>query len=916
MESLASPPASSQQALSSKQRDQQSTPPTSQPTSPGPDLARWTSASSSSSTFTLCSNASPGVLHTKRQDENEDPEEEEQNDHHDGFLSPNPTRRSRSLSTETIVSPTSPTATTKALPSSLIPPPRYPDLPSEIILYIFRFLTTAHDLRSAVLVCKLWCCCGMDLLWSKPSLLTMDVIERMIQTISLPKTVFPYVSYIRRLNLSFLAPDLTDPLLTQFAACSRLERLLLAGSVKTTEAGLKQILTLSSCRGLYALDLSEIPAVTNSLLEHISLNCPQLHTLYLGSCPQITDDALVKIAARCTQLKRIKLSQCTLLTDISILALTKHCPQLMEVDLTNCNLITDTAVKSLFGPALAPQIRDINLTQVSAHLTDMAFEMILPSTHQFEGLRILNLTSCVNLTDDTLLRILPATPRLRNLALTKCDKITDRGASAIKAIGKYLHYLHLGHCAKITDRLIEILANHCPRIRYLDLACCSKITDAALFELAQLPKLRRLGLVKCSNITDHGLYGLLFSQILRQTLERVHLSYCVHLSEVAVASLVIQCSKLTHLSLTGVPAFIAPRFQAFCRPPPIEFTPHQREVFCVFSGRGVRDLRQAMIEEVGAVKIFGNQPQANGSLGPVSAPTEPPPPPPSTESARIVETTTNPPWAAAMPPAWADLVFYRTFAGTSADHIMANMDSLPIPASTAMARALVRAAGRNIDAANIAGGSVASSSTAPLPLNSSQMVDFDPFSVEMDSGGSLSAAFAPAMVIEQAGEDVDMEDVSGTITAAQGNEDQVENGSLLVFRGAQQHHPHQDEEGQLGTFFRSSGHTAAVQQLFHDDSAGDHRHDLDRALHMLRSDAVVADQERTFDYREQVVEDSGEEGSSDGHSDDRGQRLRLPSPGTLAKSLNREGRESGAGSASPAEDNGDDDEEEEEDEDL
>ena len=146
----------------------------------------------------------------------------------------------------------------------------------------------------------------MDLLWSKPSLLTMDVIERMIQTISLPKTVFPYADYIRRLNLSFLAPDLTDPLLTQFATCSRLERLLLAGSVKTTEAGLKQILTLSSCRGLYALDLSEIPAVTNSLLEHISLNCPQLHTLYLGSCPQITDDALIKIAARCTQLKRVR----------------------------------------------------------------------------------------------------------------------------------------------------------------------------------------------------------------------------------------------------------------------------------------------------------------------------------------------------------------------------------------------------------------------------------------------------------------------------------------------------------------------------------------------------------------------------------------------------------------------------------
>jgi len=306
MESLTSPPSSSLYALPCKQRNEHNTPPTSQPTSPSHNPARWTSASSSSSSFTLCSSASPGVLDTKMQDDDEGEEqEEEQDDDHESFLS-SKQRRSRSLSTETMVSPSSPTVTTEALPSSIIPPPRYPDLPSEIILYIFRFLNSAHDLRSAILVCKLWCCCGMDLLWSKPSLLTMDVIERMIQTISLPKTVFPYADYIRRLNLSFLAPDLTDPLLTQFATCSRLERLLLAGSVKTTEAGLKQILTLSSCRGLYALDLSEIPAVTNSLLEHISLNCPQLHTLYLGSCPQITDDALIKIAARCTQLKRVR----------------------------------------------------------------------------------------------------------------------------------------------------------------------------------------------------------------------------------------------------------------------------------------------------------------------------------------------------------------------------------------------------------------------------------------------------------------------------------------------------------------------------------------------------------------------------------------------------------------------------------
>jgi len=265
----------------------------------------------------------------------------------------------------------------------------------------------------------------------------------------------------------------------------------------------------------------------------------------------------------------------------------------MEMDLASCSLMTNSAIQSVFKTL--PQVRDINMTLLS-EITDASFSWILPTVHRFEQLRVLNLTSCTLVTDETLFKIIPAAPRLRSLTLTKCDRITDAGASVIKILGKHLHYLHLGHCSKLTDKSISTLAQNCTRIRYLDLACCSKLTDAAVFSLAQLPKLRRIGLVKCSNITDHGIYAMLVSHVVPQTLERVHLSYCVHLSDTAVAALVNQCSKLTHLSVTGVPSFMSPRYQKFCRVPPSEFTAHQREVFCVFSGKGVRELRHYMQE--------------------------------------------------------------------------------------------------------------------------------------------------------------------------------------------------------------------------------------------------------------------------------------------------------------------------------
>lgn len=69
------------------------------------------------------------------------------------------------------------------------------------------------------------------------------------------------------------------------------------------------------------------------------------------------------------------------------------------------------------------------------------------------------------------------------------------------------------------------------------------------------------------------------------------------------------CPRLTHLSLTGVHAFLREEFSPFCRPPPPgmkvvwhidrstltkcpEFNEHQRNVFCVFSGNGVSRLRE------------------------------------------------------------------------------------------------------------------------------------------------------------------------------------------------------------------------------------------------------------------------------------------------------------------------------------
>lgn len=76
------------------------------------------------------------------------------------------------------------------------------------------------------------------------------------------------------------------------------------------------------------------------------------------------------------------------------------------------------------------------------------------------------------------------------------------------------------------------------------------------------------------------------------TLERIHLSYCENITIPAIHYLLQKLTKLTHLSLTGIPAFRHPELQKFCRPPPREFNSTQRAAFCVYSNSGVRDLRR------------------------------------------------------------------------------------------------------------------------------------------------------------------------------------------------------------------------------------------------------------------------------------------------------------------------------------
>lgn len=232
------------------------------------------------------------------------------------------------------------------------------------------------------------------------------------------------------------------------------------------------------------------------------------------------------------------------MTDEAVSAFAINCPYILEIDLHQCRLVTNQPVTELLSHGQA--LRELRLANCEL-ISDDAF-LSLPNDRVYEHLRILDLSSCVQLTDNAIDRIISVAPRLRNLVLAKCRNITDNAVLSIAKLGKNLHYVHLGHCSQITDEAVKVLVQSCNRIRYIDLGCCVHLTDDSVTRLATLPKLKRVGLVKCSNITDDSVIALAkanqrhrqrrdaYGRVIENqyysysSLERVHLSYCTNLT--------------------------------------------------------------------------------------------------------------------------------------------------------------------------------------------------------------------------------------------------------------------------------------------------------------------------------------------------------------------------------------------------
>ena len=176
-------------------------------------------------------------------------------------------------------------------------------LPNELLIIIFSKLTLPTDLQHCMLVCTKWASCAVDQLWHRPYVIRWSQFSSVVKTLVSDDATFDYARLIKRLNLTFLAKEISDGTLASLSMCKRLERLTLTNCRELTDSGLRNLIPNNP--GLLALDLSNLSQLTDGTINMIAENCTRLQGLNIAGCNKITNASLVKLSQSCKLLKRV-----------------------------------------------------------------------------------------------------------------------------------------------------------------------------------------------------------------------------------------------------------------------------------------------------------------------------------------------------------------------------------------------------------------------------------------------------------------------------------------------------------------------------------------------------------------------------------------------------------------------------------
>ncbi|XP_058135855.1 F-box/LRR-repeat protein 2 isoform X3 [Dasypus novemcinctus] len=399
---------------------------------------------------------------------------------------------------------------------------------------------------------------------------------------------------LRELSLAGLR-DLADISFNRLSSCApSLERLSLAYCHLTFELSLAR--SSSSPHGssrsvlsfrnllqfvkeragrLLALDLSGTGLLPEALQALGQVAGLQLQELSLHNCRDLSTEA---VAAFCRQqpcLTSLDLSGCSELADEALLAVSRNLRHLQHLSLGKLQRLTDAGCVALGG---LQELRSLDMAECCLVNGRELVQALGSRCGAPPPLASLRLAYCSSLKDASVFSLIPVLgPSLRVLDLSSCVALTNRSVQAICTHLTHLSVLRLAWCKELQDwGLLGLeepneepaqgpqhqasgLKESSPKpqgpsllmlqaLQELDLTACSKLTDASLAKVLQFPQLRQLSLSLLPALTDKGLAAVARGC---PSLEHLALSHCNLLSDEGWAQAVGSWRRLQHLNLSS-----------------------------------------------------------------------------------------------------------------------------------------------------------------------------------------------------------------------------------------------------------------------------------------------------------------------------------------------------------------------------
>ncbi|XP_026509587.1 F-box/LRR-repeat protein 2-like isoform X2 [Terrapene carolina triunguis] len=334
---------------------------------------------------------------------------------------------------------------------------------------------------------------------------------------------------------------------------SSLRALDLSGTSITSPA-MRSLVQVEGLR-LRELVLQNCSDLSNEAIGLLCTHQPHLTVLDLTGCSELSDRAALAVSAGLRALQSLGLGKLQRLTDGGFLGIAEL-RSLQRLDLSECSLVSGSElVKVCSTPELRPSLASLSFAFCSL-LRDSSVLSLARSLSP--SLRVLDLSSCVSITNVSIQAISSHLPRLTVLRLAWCKELTDWGLLGVEEPREERNHRreNLEQDPKVlsdsawneSQKQHRASLQALEQLQELDLMACSKLTDSSIAKVIRFPALRRLALSLLPEITDASLVAVARGC---QSLEQLSMSHCGKLTDKGFLEAASSLRRLQHLVLSG-----------------------------------------------------------------------------------------------------------------------------------------------------------------------------------------------------------------------------------------------------------------------------------------------------------------------------------------------------------------------------